>query len=92
MPIDFAVPAMVRVAESRFVVLRSGSLICAMARSFEAGTSALFVLVRRVNLDKVLPELKPFGGTVVKTSLTNEQERRLKNALEDATAEAAVPA
>ena len=63
-----------------------------MARTFEVGTSALFVLVRRVNLDKVLPELKPFGGTIVKTSLTNEQERRLKKALEDETAAAAVPA
>ena len=63
-----------------------------MARTFEAGTSALFILVRRVNLDKVLPELKPFGGTIVKTSLTNEQERRLKQALEDASAASAVPA
>jgi uncharacterized membrane protein len=53
-----------------------------MAASLEAGSSALFILARRVNFDKVLPELKPFGGRVVKTSLTNEQEARLKQALE----------
>jgi uncharacterized membrane protein len=54
-----------------------------MAKSLEPGTSALFILVRRVVFDKVLPELAPFGGTVIKTSLTNEQERALKQALED---------
>ena len=45
-------------------------------------SSALFILVRRVNFDKVLPELKPFGGKLLKTSLTNDQEERLKKALE----------
>ena len=45
-------------------------------------SSALFILVRRVNFDKVLPELKPFGGKVLKTSLTNDQEERLREALE----------
>ncbi|HEV7576392.1 MAG TPA: DUF1269 domain-containing protein [Caldimonas sp.] len=54
-----------------------------MARNLEPGSSALFILVRRVVLDKVLPELKPFGGEIVKTSLTNEQERALRKALED---------
>jgi uncharacterized membrane protein len=60
-------------------------------QNIEAGSSALFILVRRVNFDKVLPELKPLGGKVIKTSLTNDQEERLKKALEglntsDATA------
>jgi uncharacterized membrane protein len=54
-----------------------------MALNLEPGSSALFILVRRVVLDKVLPELKPFGGEIVKTSLTNEQERALRKALED---------
>ena len=61
-----------------------------MARELEPKTSALFMLARRVNFDKVLPELKPFGGKVVKTSLTNAEEQRLKKALEDMSA--AVPA
>jgi uncharacterized membrane protein len=54
-----------------------------MGQSIEEGSSALFILVRRVNFDKVLPELKPFGGKVLKTSLTNDQEERLRKALED---------
>jgi uncharacterized membrane protein len=54
-----------------------------LGKTLEAGSSALFILVRRVNAEKVLPELKPFGGTILRTSLTNEQEQRLKAALED---------
>lgn len=54
-----------------------------MSEAIEAGSSALFVLIRRVNFDKVLPELKPFGAKILKTSLTNEQEERLKKALEN---------
>ncbi|HEV7914071.1 MAG TPA: DUF1269 domain-containing protein, partial [Albitalea sp.] len=60
-----------------------------LARDLEPQTSALFLLARRVNFDKVLPELKPFGGKVMKTSLTNAQEERLRKELEDL---AAVPA
>jgi uncharacterized membrane protein len=51
-------------------------------QNIEAGSSALFILVRRVNFDKVQPELKPLGGKVLKTSLTNDQEERLRKALE----------
>jgi uncharacterized membrane protein len=47
------------------------------------GSSALFVLVRGVTADKVLPELKPYGGTVLRTSLSNEQEERLRQALQE---------
>jgi uncharacterized membrane protein len=46
------------------------------------GSSALFVLVRSVTADKVLPELRPFEGTVLRTSLSNEQEARLQQALQ----------
>jgi uncharacterized membrane protein len=63
-----------------------------MAGNLTAGSSALFVLVRRVNFDKVLPELKPLGGKVLKTSLTDEQESRLKKALEGLREQVAVPA
>jgi uncharacterized membrane protein len=48
------------------------------------GSSALFVLVRSVTADKVLPELTPYGGTVLRTSLSNEQEVRLQQALQGA--------
>jgi len=54
-----------------------------LSETLEPGSSALFVLVRRATLDKVLPELRPFGGTVIHTSLSTEQEARLRRALED---------
>jgi uncharacterized membrane protein len=48
------------------------------------GSSALFVLMRSVTADKVIPELKPYAGTVLQTSLSNEQEARLQQALQGA--------
>lgn len=57
--------------------------IRSLGETLEPGTSALFILVRRVTLDKVLPELRPFGGKVIRTSLSTEQEARLRRALED---------
>ena len=56
------------------------------AREFQPGTSALFILARRMNFDKALPELKKLGGKVLKTSLSNADEQRLKSALEDLVA------
>jgi uncharacterized membrane protein len=44
-------------------------------------SSALFVLLRKVTIDKVLPELGKYEGTVLKTSLSNEQEDKLRQAL-----------
>jgi len=45
-------------------------------------SSALFVLLRKVTLDKVLPDLSQYEGTVLKTSLSNEQEQALRDALQ----------
>jgi len=42
---------------------------------------SLFVVVRKVTPDKVIEALKPYGGTVLKTSLTHEDETRLQEAL-----------
>ncbi len=53
-----------------------------IGKSLERGKSAIFLLVRRVNADKALPELAKFGGRIIRTSLSNEQEARLKRALE----------
>jgi uncharacterized membrane protein len=44
-------------------------------------SSALFVLVRKVTPDKAIPEIQKFGGTVLKTSLSTEQDERLRKAL-----------
>jgi uncharacterized membrane protein len=56
--------------------------IQSVGSTIEPGSSALFVLVRSVTADKVLPELQPFAGTVLRTSLSNEQEARLQQALQ----------
>jgi uncharacterized membrane protein len=56
--------------------------IRSVGATLEPGTSALFVLVRRVTADKVLPELQAFEGKVLRTSLSNEQEARLQQALQ----------
>jgi uncharacterized membrane protein len=44
-------------------------------------SSALFVLVRKAQPDKVLAELSGIQGKVLRTSLSNEQEARLQEAL-----------
>jgi uncharacterized membrane protein len=44
-------------------------------------SSALFILFRNVNEDKVLPELKAYKPRILRTSLTNEGEQKLKSAL-----------
>jgi uncharacterized membrane protein len=54
-----------------------------IGKSLERGKSAIFMLVRRVNVDKALPGLAKFGGKIIRTSLSNEQEARLKRALEE---------
>ncbi len=49
--------------------------------TIEPSTSALFVLVRSATPDKVLADLSKFGGKVLKTSLSKEDETKLKEAL-----------
>ena len=60
--------------------------IRSLGATIEPGSSALFVLVRRATPDKVLPELSQFKGTVLRTSLSNEQEARLRQALQEVRA------
>ena len=50
-------------------------------RPSSRGTSALFVLVRAVTPEKVLPHVAKYGGTILKTSLSPEQDERIRNAL-----------
>jgi len=51
------------------------------------GSAAVVLLVRSITADKVLPEIK-IPGTVIQTSLNNEDESALKAALERAGAPA----
>jgi len=57
-----------------------------LAQSFKPGSSALFVLVRRVTADKVLEGLKAFAGKgkVFQTSLNKDDEEALRATLEAA--------
>ena len=55
-----------------------------IASGFNNGSSALFVLVRKVTPDKVLAELEGTGGKILQTSLTHEQEDKLQTALSTA--------
>ena len=52
-----------------------------LAGGLTPGTSALFVLVRKVTPDKVLEEMRGTGGKILKTSLTHEDEAKLQAAL-----------
>jgi len=51
-----------------------------VGNSIQPGQSALFVLVREATTEKVLDALKPFGGEVIYTNLSTEDEARLKDA------------
>lgn len=49
------------------------------------GTSALFMVIQQVTEDKAVAALEQYGGTVIKTSLSEEDERRLQEALQPPT-------
>jgi uncharacterized membrane protein len=48
--------------------------------------AALVLLVREAEGDKVLPEIREYGGQVIRTSLSAEAETRLRSGLGDSTA------
>ncbi|MDD2661476.1 MAG: DUF1269 domain-containing protein [Methylococcales bacterium] len=54
-----------------------------LGASMTPGSSALFVLLRSASAapDKVLEELKGTGGTILKTSLSHEDEAKIQAAL-----------
>lgn len=45
-------------------------------------SSAIFVLVRKAQPEKVLADLSKFKGTVIRSSLSPEQEKKLRAAIE----------
>ena len=57
-----------------------------LAATLTPNSSALFVLVRKSTPDKVLDEVKGTGGTILKTSLSHEDETKLQAALSAAKA------
>ena len=52
-----------------------------LASAMKPGSSTLFILVRKATPDRVLEELKGTGGTVLRTSLSHEDETKLQAAL-----------
>jgi uncharacterized membrane protein len=54
-----------------------------LADGLQPNTSVLFVLVRKSTPDKVVEEIKQYGGTVLQTSLSHENEGKLQAALDE---------
>jgi uncharacterized membrane protein len=57
-----------------------------LGSTIKPNSSALFLLVQKVTADKVLPRMAAFKGRVLKTSLSEEREKRLREALGDTAA------
>lgn len=57
------------------------SFMKSLGETLQPGTSALFVLVQKVTPDKVLEEVAPYGGKVLRTSLSKDQEAQLQEVL-----------
>lgn len=59
-----------------------------LGETLKPGSSAIFVLIREATVDRVIDDLKAYNGTILHTSLTKEDENKLRKALEDGTASA----
>src|SRR5215467_6394920 len=57
------------------------NFIRSLAQDLKPDSSALFLLVRKVQPERVLAELSHFRGHVLRTSLSSDQEARLQAAL-----------
>ncbi len=57
-----------------------------IGKTVPVGSGAVFILSRKLNLDKLLPRLQQYAGArVIQTSLGNEDEARLRAALSGGT-------
>jgi uncharacterized membrane protein len=57
-----------------------------LSATLKPGNAALFVLIKNMTADKVLKEIQDAGGTVLKTSLDETKEQKLRDALAKAVA------
>jgi uncharacterized membrane protein len=53
-----------------------------LGQKLPEGGAANFVLVKEATTDKVVPEVAKYGGQVIQSSLSNEQEAALQEALD----------
>ncbi|MET8860523.1 DUF1269 domain-containing protein [Streptomyces sp. NPDC004579] len=60
-----------------------------LSQNLRPGAGALFVLVKQAAGDKVIPQIAEFGGQLVQTSLSQEQEDHLRAAVAAAQAKSA---
>ncbi|HSX29070.1 MAG TPA: DUF1269 domain-containing protein [Candidatus Saccharimonadales bacterium] len=51
-----------------------------VSQSVQPGNSALFLLVSEAKVDRVIEQLKPYGGKIIATSLGKEEEVQLREA------------
>ena len=61
----------------------NNKFISDLAAGLQPNTSALFLLVRKATPDKVIPEIKQYGGKILQTSLSHEDEVKLQAALSE---------
>ncbi len=52
-----------------------------LGETLQPGSSALFILASKITPDKVLEEIAPYGGKVLRTSLTKDKEAQLQEIL-----------
>jgi uncharacterized membrane protein len=62
--------------------------IKSLSETIPVNSSALFILVRKVQTEKVLAELSAVRGKVLRTSLSPDQEKKLQEALQGSSAPA----
>ena len=55
-----------------------------LSANMQPNSSTLFILIRKITPDKVLEEMQPFGGKLLRTSLSHEDEAKLQAALDAA--------
>ena len=58
-----------------------------LGQKLQPGNAALFVLVRASTPDKVLPRISQYGGDVIHSSLSEEAEETLQEALRETATE-----
>lgn len=53
-----------------------------LGETLKPNTSAIFILIRHATVDRVIEDIKPFGGKLLHTSLSKDDEATLKAAIE----------
>ena len=75
----------ITVAASEFGLLSDygipDNFIRSLGSTIGRGTSAIFLLIRSADQEKVLGRVSRYEGTILKTSLSGEQEDKLRSAL-----------